>query len=129
MERNTGEDESIVKRAFQIKKKDALTEGRRIAKRNEADMDEELEKCDDETDTGDNHGSVQGGIGKETHVERAPPPHHREARTRQRRVFEESMSEQEKERAGEKDAASEEHLYSEAEAVEGKRAEDLTEIS
>ncbi len=64
MERSIGEDASIVKRAFQIKTKDVLTEERRIAKRSEADMDEELEKCSDETDTGDNDGSSQGEIDK-----------------------------------------------------------------
>ena len=65
------------------------------------------------------------------HAKRAPPPHPREARTRQRRVLEESMSEQEKETASEKDTASKEHPYSEseAEAIEGKRADNLAEIS
>ena len=36
------------------------------------------------------------------------------------------MSEQEKERAGEKDAASEQYSYSESKAVEGKKAADLS---
>ncbi len=95
------------------------------------DMDEELEKSNDETDTGDNDGSSQGGIDEMVMSLSArvatwtrndmdaddcvllnggtKKPHAMRA-----------------ERAGEKDAASKEYSYSESEAVERKKAADLS---